>query len=107
MGFFTTYIEQIKSVCQKYKILKMYAFGSVVTEKFRKDSDIDLIVHLENMSPEQKGEYILSLWDELENLFSRRVDLLTDQKISNPVLLKNIETNKKLIYDGENNKVFV
>ena len=60
---------------------RLYAFGSIAKGDFRKDSDIDLIMHLKQMPPEQKGEYILAIWDELEVLFSRKVDLLTDQKI--------------------------
>ncbi len=97
--FFRNYYVKLELICEKYKVDKLYAFGSVVKGNFRKGSDIDLIVHLEKMSPEQKGENILAIWDELESLFSRKVDLLTDQRISNPILAQNIENSKILIYD--------
>ena len=106
-NFFRKYSEQLELLCKKYKVDKLYAFGSVVKDNFRTDSDIDLIVHLENMPPEQKGEYILAIWDELETLFAGKVDLLTDQKISNPILSKNIENSKILIYDRKNKETFV
>ncbi len=107
MEFFQTYSEQLELLCQKYNVERLYAFGSAVNGKFGKDSDVDLIVHLQKMPPEQKGETILALWDALESLFGRNVDLLTDQKITNPILSKNIEKTKQLIYDRANAEIFV
>jgi predicted nucleotidyltransferase len=54
-----------------------------------------------------RGDALLSLWDDLEILFRRKVDLLTDDSIDNPYLKRNIDRTKKLIYDGEGEKVFV
>lgn len=50
---------------------------------------------------------LLSFWDSLEILFDRKVDLLTEDSINNPYLKKSIESTKKLIYDGQGEKVFV
>jgi len=47
------------------------------------------------------------LWDNLELFFNRKVDLLTDNSIHNPYLRKSIDSTKKLIYDGQGEKVFV
>lgn len=46
-------------------------------------------------------EALLSLWDKLEALFKRKVDLLTEDSIRNPYLKSNINRTKKLVYDGE------
>ncbi|MFT6480673.1 MAG: putative nucleotidyltransferase [Spirosomataceae bacterium] len=61
---------------------------------------IDLYVELEEMPPLQRGENLISLWEELENLFERKVDLLTDQPIRNTYLKSSIDSTKQLIYDG-------
>ncbi|MFB0946617.1 MAG: hypothetical protein QMB24_10795 [Spirosomataceae bacterium] len=52
------------------------------------------------MPPLQRGENLISLWEELENLFERKVDLLTDQPIRNTYLKSSIDSTKQLIYDG-------
>ena len=48
-------------------------FGSSVTEQFNPQrSDIDLLVEMEDMDPLEKGEKLLSLWDKLEDFFSKK-----------------------------------
>jgi len=89
----------IFNICIKYKVEKLYVFGSATCERFNENSDIDLIVYLPEMQPVEKGEYLLNIWDEFETVFNRKVDLLTDQKIENHIFAKNVELNKKLIYD--------
>jgi hypothetical protein len=91
-----------------HKIDKIYAFGSSVTERFDLEkSDIDLVVSLAVDDPLEYGELLLSLWDSLELFFGRKVDLLTDDSIRNPYLRTNIERTKKLVYDGQGEKIFV
>lgn len=93
-------IDHITVLCRKYKVEKLYAFGSVISNHFNPEtSDIDLIAELETLPPIEKGENLMNLWTELEELFTRRVDLLSDQPIKNPFLRKNIEQTKQLIYD--------
>lgn len=58
-------------------------------------------------NPADRGEALLSLWDKLEALFNKKVDLLTEDSIRNPYLKSNIDRTKKLFYDGEREKVFV
>ena len=95
-------------LCRQHKVSKLYAFGSSITENFDPaKSDIDLVVELDIADPIEYGEMLMSLWNRLEELFSRRVDLLTTDSIKNPYLKKSIETTKKLIYDGQGEKVFV
>jgi len=88
------------SLCKKYKVSKLFLFGSVLKESFNpKTSDIDFIVEIDNLTPIEKGENLISLWTELELLFSRKIDLLSSKKIKNPYLLKEINRTKTLIYD--------
>lgn len=95
-------------LCRSHKVSKMYAFGSSVSGRFDPDkSDIDLVVKLDISDPADRGDALLSLWDKLEALFNRRVDLLTEDSIRNPYLKSNIDRTKKLIYDGEGEKVIV
>lgn len=95
-------------VCRAHKVNKIYAFGSSITNHFDpKTSDIDIVVTLDIEDPADRGEALLSLWDKLEALFNRKVDLLTEDAIRNPYLKSNIDRTKKLIYDGEGEKILV
>lgn len=95
-------------LCRAHKVDKMYAFGSSITNRFDpKTSDIDVVVVIDIEEPADRGEALLSLWDKLEALFKRKVDLLTEDSIRNPYLKADINRTKKLIYDREGENVFV
>lgn len=96
------------TLCQLHKVKYLYAFGSSTTDKFDfVNSDIDLLVEIEDEDPLERGEMLLSLWDDFESFFQRKVDLLTDSSIKNPYLRKNIDDTKILIYDGKGSQIFV
>ena len=98
--FDNNYQPQLNALCQKYKVKKLYAFGSVLTEHFNtKESDIDLIVELEHRSPLQRGEALIAIWDGLEALFDCKIDLLTQQPIQNQFFKQQVEQTKMLIYE--------
>lgn len=93
-------------LCRVHNVDKIYAFGSFVTNRFNPEtSDIDVVVKVDIPDPVERGEALLSLWDQLELFFNRKVDLLTDESIHNPYLKTNIDCTKKLIYDREKEKV--
>jgi len=96
------------TLCQIHKVKYLYAFGSSVTDRFNYDtSDIDLLVEIDDNDPIERGEKLISLWDNFEGFFHRKVDLLTDSSIRNPYLRKNIDSTKILIYDGPRQKVLI
>lgn len=95
-------------LCQAHRVEKMYAFGSSITDRFNpQTSDIDLVVKVDVAEPADRGETLLSLWDHLELLFERKVDLLTEESIRNPYLKRTIDRTKKLIYDRSREEVIV
>jgi predicted nucleotidyltransferase len=89
-------------------IKKLYIFGSALTPQFNETaSDIDVLVETTDILPEEKGEKLMNLWDDLELLFNRKIDLLTENSIRNPFLRREIEQTRKLVYDGQSRKVFI
>ncbi|MEI6574564.1 MAG: nucleotidyltransferase domain-containing protein [Bacteroidota bacterium] len=100
--------DDFKTLCQDHHVKYLYAFGSSVTENFDTDkSDIDLLVEIDDIDPIERGEKLISLWDLFESFFRRKVDLLTDSSIKNPILRKSINSTKILIYDGAREKVLI
>jgi len=91
-------IDRLIKLCKKYKVLKLYAFGSVNTEKFTKESDIDLLVTFDNVDLQNYADNYFEFKFSLEDLFKRDIDLLEEKAVKNPFLLNSIETSKQLIY---------
>ena len=106
MGFLNGHIDQIRLICKHHHVERLYAFGSVVTDRFNTEtSDIDLLVEMKDLSPVERGESLLLLWEAFELLFDRKVDLLSNTDIQNPFLKKEIEAGKRLLYDGSREKI--
>jgi predicted nucleotidyltransferase len=99
----------IMQLCEKNKVVKkLYFFGSALTPRFdAASSDIDVLIETEDIMPDEKGENLIALWDDLEALFNRKVDLLTENALRNPFLKKEIEQTRKLIYDGQSRQIFI
>jgi predicted nucleotidyltransferase len=97
---------QLLQLCEQYRVEKLYVFGSVITERFNPlTSDIDLIVELQPRPPSEYGAALLYFGMDLEALFERNVDLLSDRPIKNIYLRQSIERTKKLIYDRKSKEI--
>jgi predicted nucleotidyltransferase len=96
-------------LCQENKaVSKLYLFGSALSPRFDEAlSDVDVLVEASDLLPEERGENLITLWDNLEHLFNRKVDLLTENSLRNPFFKKEIEQTKKLIYDRQSQKIFI
>jgi predicted nucleotidyltransferase len=91
-------IEIIRDICSKHKVSRLFVFGSVLTKKFKKSSDIDLLVDFKDVDLYSYADNYFDLKDALENIFNRNVDLLEDKAIKNPYLRQSIDSSKQLIY---------
>jgi len=91
-------IDEIQQVCSSHHVDKLYLFGSATREDFNEDSDYDFLVRFAPFEPSQYFANYLDFKDSLENLLKRKVDVLEEQTLKNPVLIKSIERSKKLIY---------
>lgn len=105
--YLTTRLDQVRALCREHGVDRLFAFGSIVSGKFDiGTSDIDLQVELLPVQdPVEKGLKLLEFWDALEELFERRVDLLTEQPIRNPVFRKVVEETKVLVYDRASQEI--
>lgn len=92
------YILNLQSLCQKNKVKSLYAFGSVLTDGFNDNSDIDMIVDIDSSDPIDYAENYFNLKFALQDLFNRHIDLLENKAIKNPYIRKNIDNSKQLIY---------
>ena len=84
MKLIETNIQKIAALCKKYKVNKLFVFGSILTNRFNDNSDVDLVV---SFNKAEVSDYFDNYFDfkyALEELFGREVDLLEEQTIKNP-----------------------
>ena len=98
MNFLSLYINQITDICRKHNVRKLFAFGSILTDRFEQQSDIDLIVDFDKKAISDHFSNFFDFKYSLEDILGRTVDLLEEQPIRNSYLKKSIESTKTLIY---------
>jgi hypothetical protein len=98
MGIVERNIDKIRDLCIHYKVASLFVFGSVLTDKFKNDSDVDLLVDFKDVDLYDYADNYFSLKSSLENLFKREVDLLELKALKNPYLKSSIDSTKQLIY---------
>lgn len=67
-------IEKLKALCLRYNVKYLHAFGSVCTENFNKNSDVDLLVSFNPMDYEDYADTYFEFTEELEKTLNRPVD---------------------------------
>lgn len=94
----TDNMEKIEALCKAHNVKSLFAFGSVCTNKFNDESDIDLLISFNPMDYGDYADTYFDLADLFENLFQRPVDLVTDKSLSNPYFIDSINQTKTLLY---------
>jgi hypothetical protein len=100
-------IEEVRMLCEKLQVEKLWVFGSINSTRFTSESDIDFLVSFEKLKIEDYAENYFLLAENLEEVFNRNIDLVTVNSLSNPYFIEEVNKSKSLIYDRQNQKVFV
>jgi predicted nucleotidyltransferase len=89
--------KQLNDFCRKWKVAELSVFGSVVRDDFRPDSDVDLLVSFAS-----DAQWSLYDWTdmigELQEIFGRKVDLLSLQALRNPFRRCEILKAREILY---------
>jgi predicted nucleotidyltransferase len=93
-------LPELKKIFRDHKVKKAYAFGSVCTNRFNEKSDLDFLISFEEgLDPLEEGENHLRLFDRIETLFNRPVDLIVEKSVKNPYFIKVMNKTRTSIYD--------
>lgn len=99
MNLLDKYKSEIKKLCVKYNVQRLYAFGSVLNNKrFKESSDVDLIVDFDTVKIDDYSNNYYALKFALEDIFKRPVDLLEEKAIKNPYFKSSIANQRQLVY---------
>ena len=102
MTLLDKYINDINRLCSAHKVKRLYAFGSVLTEKFTNNSDVDLIVDFEPIDLIQYADNYYDFKFSLEDILQKPVDLLEEKAIKNSYFREVIDKQRQLIYGHRN-----
>ncbi|MDR0789338.1 MAG: nucleotidyltransferase domain-containing protein [Bacteroidales bacterium] len=94
----TSNLERIKQVCDSHFVDAMYVFGSSLTNKFNAQSDVDLLVSFKAMDYADYADNYFETAEQLEEIFERPVDLVTENSLKNPYFIQSINQSKVLLY---------
>ncbi len=92
--------DELNNICKKYLIKELLLFGSVNTDKFNDESDIDLLVTFEDNTNYSLFD-VVRIQESFEKFFNRSVDLISKKAIQqsrNTFRRESILNNAKVIY---------
>ena len=93
-------MAQIVALCEKHRVMQLFVFGSILTRRFNKNSDVDFTVVFDKgeLDPIAYGTNYFDLKFALEDLLQRDVDLVEYNAIRNPYFKAELDQTKQLIY---------
>ena len=93
-------MQRIIDLCLKHKVKTLAVFGSILTDRFSDQSDVDLLVNFDTTDHE-KWDYVTNYFDfqeALEKIFGRKVDLVVEKGLKNKYFIANVNRTKQMIY---------
>lgn len=90
---------EIERVCRSLPVKRLGLFGSVLSQNFSQDSDVDVLVIFDSGEDIDLFDKYFELKEQLEGIFKREVDLVVDKKFKNPILKESIDRTRIVIYE--------
>jgi predicted nucleotidyltransferase len=91
--------ETIAALCRKYGVVRLYVFGSALSEDFRPgESDVDLLVEFGPMDGHSKAHAYFDMLDELRGILGTEIDLVMVGAVKNRYIARDIERTKQVLY---------
>lgn len=93
-------LQRIFDLCRRYKVKTLSVFGSILTNRFNDNSDVDLLVEFETLDHDN-FDYVSNYFDfrdGLEKLFNKKVDLIEEKGLRNKYFIANVNRTKRMIY---------
>ncbi len=99
----------IQKLCRKYRVKKLWVFGSVLRDNFRNDSDIDILYEFDelNILDEEYLDNFDGLLYSLIELFGRKIDFVHYPSLKNPYFIEEVEETKVLLYEQKPKEISV
>lgn len=91
--------HDIIGLCKRFKVKKLYVFGTILTDRFNDKSDVDFSFDFEEeVDYHSYSDLFLGFYNELKHLLGREVDLVDEKAIQNKYFKEELDETKYLIY---------
>ncbi len=91
--------KAISALAERHGVARLDLFGSAATDAFDPDtSDIDVLVVFKSDLPDGRFKAFFGLQSGLATLFGRPVDLVSENSVQNPYLLRSMNRTRRLLY---------
>jgi predicted nucleotidyltransferase len=90
-------VKQISDFCRKWEISNLALFGSVLTDEFSPDSDIDVLVTFASDAKRTLFD-LVRMKGELEEIFNRSVDIVSRRGIESS---RNLLRREEILFSAE------
>lgn len=91
-------LDKIIALCKKYKVEKLWVFGSILTSRFNDKSDVDFSVIFHYDQIQDLFVTFFDFIEELQQLLGRKVDLVDETAVKNSYFRRELDRTKYLIY---------
>ena len=89
--------DRIKAFCERWKIVELSLFGSVLRDDFGPDSDVDVLVTLAENADRDLYDWV-DMQDELAAILGRAAHLTSRKGLRNPFRRQEILRTSEVLY---------
>jgi len=90
---------QLLALCRKYDVRRLDLIGSAARDDFdAARSDLDFVVEFNNFTVANAADRYLGLMVDLEDLFGRKIDLVSYRAIRNPYFKQVVDNTRVMLY---------
>jgi predicted nucleotidyltransferase len=96
-------IKAIQDVCRKHHVRSLYLIGSATQkENFSSLSDIDFLYRFRKneIAEMDYADNYFDLLFSLQELLHRKVDLVAEEKMTNPYFIDSVNKGKLIVYES-------
>jgi predicted nucleotidyltransferase len=92
-------LDAVAAFCRRHSIRSFALFGSILTDRFDTESDVDVLVDLGDRHINFRTMF--KMVDELETMFGRRVDMIESSALAqmDPIRRESIEKSARIIHE--------
>ena len=95
----TNHSEELAEICRRHHVKRLEVFGSAAVGDFNSDtSDIDFLVEYQLLPPGEHADAYFGLFEDLESLLGRSIDLVEDKAIENPYFRASVDETRQPVY---------
>ena len=98
-------MDRLHQICERYRVERLYLFGSAANGGMRPSSDVDFLVEFREDVYDYFHNPHLKMAMELDDLFGMEVDLVSYKAIKNPYFREEVEETRKLIYESDSQTI--